>query len=73
MFSVSILNSAVKMTLYPLLERGLDLHTLEEKIKKNCFKTCRKLYTKSECMLLQYSGAALVRDTDSIWLNQQLP
>ena len=24
-------------------------------------------------MLLQYSGAALVRDTDSKWLNQQLP
>ena len=67
--------SAVKMSkaLYPLLDalrRGPNLHTRGEKIK---FQTCTKLYFaveeakihKSEGMLLQYSGVALVRDIDS--------
>ena len=50
--------------LYPLLERGLDLHTWGEKIKM-LFQNLYKTLHKSEIILLQYSGAALVRDTDS--------
>ena len=53
------------------LQRGLDLFTMGGKIK--CFKTCTKLYfameeakmLKREGMLLQYIGAAVVRDTNS--------
>ena len=48
--------------LYPLLERGLDLHTWGEKM---LFQNLNKTLHKSESILLQYSGAALVRDTDS--------
>ena len=62
---INILKSAVKM--YPLLDAvqgGLDLHTWGKKIKlvQNMEEAKRH---KSEGMLLQYSGAALVKDTNS--------
>ena len=52
-FSVNILISAVKMSkvLYPLLERGLDLHTLGEKIL--LFQNLYKTLHKSKGILLQ--------------------